>query len=137
MEGTHTITNQSSQSELKFNVTVVGTLTKENGNSSVWNSDRTITMVEGLSTPLNPSDDIYSLTGTANGVVTRDSKVHEWSAQIINPLIKKYSCQWLVQGTINFKKGSQVYGSIDYGSGECDDQATLSVNGQTAIITLH
>jgi len=137
VEGTHTITNQSSQSELKFNVTVAGTLTKENGNSSVWNSDRTLTMVEGLSTPLNPSDDIYSLTGTANGVVTRDSKVHEWSAQIINPLIKKYSCQWLVQGTINFKKGSQVYGSIDYGSGECDDQATLSVNGQTAIITLH
>ena len=137
VEGTHTITNLSSQTELKFNVTVLGKLTKENGNSSVWNSDRTITMVAGLSTPLNPADDIFSCTGSANGVVTWDSKVHEWSAEIINPLLKKFSCQWLVQGTINFKKGSQVYGSIDYGSGDCDNKATLSVNGQTAIITLH
>jgi len=137
VEGTHTITNLSTENQLKFNVTVLGQLTKENGNSSIWNSDRTTTMVEGLATPLNPSDDIFSITGSANGVVTKDAQTHEWSAEIINPLLKKFSCHWLVQGTINFKKGSQVYGSINYGNGECDDQATLSANGQTAIITLH
>lgn len=137
VEGTHTITNLSTENQLKFNVTVLGKLTKENGNTSEWNSDRTTTMIEGLATPLNPSDDVFSVTGSADGIVKVGGITREWSAEIVQPLIKKFSCQWLVQGTINFKKGSQVYGSIDYGTGECDNQATLSVNGQSTIITLH
>lgn len=137
VEGTHTITNQSSGNELKFNVLVDGTLTRPNGNYSDWNSDKTITMVAGLGTPGDLSDDVFNITGNASGIVKIGDITREWSAEITSPLVKKFTCQWLVQGTLSFKKGTQVYGSIDYGTGDCDNQATLIVNGQSAIITLH
>lgn len=72
VEGTHKITNISTAVtpgtapvDRKFRVVITnGKLTKPNGNYISWNSEKTISQVEGLSTIL-PMDDIFKIEGEA------------------------------------------------------------------------
>ena len=69
---------------------------------SEWNSVKTITQIEGSGTPFNVFDDIFSVTGEANGAVKRESVFYQWGARTVanNPLIKKFVCRWIVKGKI-------------------------------------
>lgn len=136
IEGTHTITNVSTSNQLSFNVKVSGKLTNADGNFREWTSDKTISMIEGATTLL-PQDDVFSITGSASGIVKIDSKVYEWSTEITSPLIKRFNCRWIVKGTIAHKKGNTRISVLDYGNGDCDNKASLTVNTETRIITLH
>lgn len=138
VQGTHKITNQSTQGSRSFNVQVLDAkLTHTNGNFSQWNSDRTITQIEGLGTPLFPLDDVFKVEGSANGAVNRNSKFFQWSVIISEPLIKRFTCRWFVKGTIVMRKSDSPVAELNYGTGTCDDKATLTVNGQVREITLH
>ena len=136
IEGTHTITNVSANNQLSFNVKVSGKLTNSDGNFREWTSDKTITMIEGQTTLL-PQDDVFSVTGSASGIVKINSKIYEWTTEITSPLIKRFNCRWIVKGTIAHKKGNTRISVLDYGNGDCDNKATLTVNTETRIITLH
>lgn len=50
---------------------------------------------------------------------------------IINPLIKKDDCKFIVAGTIEYRKGDQVIAVVDFGDGTCDNIATKTVDGVT------
>jgi len=47
----------------------------------------------------------------------------------------KNSCRWIVEGTIEMVSNSKTT-VLDYGMGECDNQATITVNGNINDITL-
>lgn len=147
VQGTVVITNQSivgtnSSITHGWKVVVDGAkLTKPNGNYSEWNSTKIITQVEGMSTILVPLDDIYKITGNASGKVKRGNLLIAWKAEVIEPLIKKFSCKWIVKGIlkvirINLSTSSEWVATLNYGGGDCDKKAVVTINGMAHEITL-
>jgi hypothetical protein len=53
-----------------------------------------------------------------------------------NPLVFTATCHHIVSGTVTITTSNNRSWSIDYGTGECDNTATLSMGGKTKEITL-
>lgn len=94
---------------------------------STFRSTLTRTMIQGSATSLQ-NDDVWSLTGTIVGSTVDD---FEFNAIISKPLIKKNSCKCFDSGTIIITplNGSQC--TIDFGTGTCDNKATITKDGKT------
>lgn len=143
VQGTHTIANTSSNSQLQFTIDVMDAkLSKPSGNYTSWNAHRTITRTEGNATPFWPLDDIFSINGTLSGKTLRGNDLFGWEAETSSPLIMKVTCPWIVQGVLKVRRetlssSSQWTAAIDYGNGNCDNQATLTINGSSREIILH
>ncbi|HQV06719.1 MAG: hypothetical protein R2796_00270 [Chitinophagaceae bacterium] len=147
VEGIHKITNTSPvatpPTTRQFTVDVTDAkLTKPNGNYTMWDSHKTITQFEGLSTD-SPLDDVFAIQGHSNGKVQRGNLVVLWESSVPAnyPLIKKFTCHWIVKGRIrtvrqNAAANTQWIAILDFGDGSCDNQATISINGHTFQITL-
>jgi hypothetical protein len=103
-----------------------------NGYTLGYNATQTFTQTAGQATWWDANDDVYNITGTINSVLTNGETV-DWTIQ--TPLVKANNCYWVSAGTglldIN---GLAV--NVDYGDGTCDNKATVTVNGQTYVITL-
>lgn len=147
IQGTLLVTNQGEAISAnclrhKWKVEVqAGKLIKPNGNYTEWTSTKTITQVDGTCTPFIHLDDIYKIEGGAHGKVKRGDLLIAWNSEITDPLIKKFSCRWLVKGVIriarlNLTTNSPWVAAINYGNGDCDNKAMVSINGVTHIITL-
>jgi hypothetical protein len=50
--------------------------------------------------------------------------------------VKKLNCQWVSQGILNIQPEGWPLFVVDYGDGTCDNQATVTVNGQVYYITM-
>lgn len=140
VEGTHRVENKSTNQQWTFEIKVRnGKLTRPNGNYTQWNSTKTITQIEGGGTPFFPLDDAFSIRGESNGVNKRDSALYQWSARTLpdHPLIKRFACRWIVKGKIAIRRTNSDVAVIDYGSGQCDNKAHITINGVTFEITLH
>jgi hypothetical protein len=53
-----------------------------------------------------------------------------------NPLVFKMECHQIVSGVVSFKTSDNRSWSIDYGTGECDNKATVTKDGETKVINL-
>jgi hypothetical protein len=140
VEGTHRVENKSTSQNWIFNITVRnGKLTKPNGNYTQWNSTKTITQIEGNGTPMFPLDDVFSIKGESGGIVKRDTTIYQWAARTLpdHPLIKRFACRWIVKGRIAIRRTNSDVAVIDYGTGQCDNKATITINGVVHEITLH
>jgi hypothetical protein len=138
VSGSYKITNTGTAAARSFTIEVSkAKLTKPNGNYTEWNSTRTITQVAGELTPVIALDDVFSVSGEANGTVKRGDKLYQWSTRITESLVKRFNCPRIVRGTIELRKGNTTIVVLDYGSGVCDDKATYTVNGTVYEITLH
>ncbi|MDB5206485.1 MAG: hypothetical protein JWR72_1560 [Flavisolibacter sp.] len=146
VEGTHKVINTtgstpgSNQRQFKIEV-IDGKLTKPNGNYVQWSTVRINTQIEGNGSVI-PADDIFRISGIANGKVKRNNIIILWNSEIIEPLIKKFICPWISKGRIRTVRQSLPANTpwaaiLDYGTGNCDNQAMLTVNGNTHQITLH
>ncbi len=93
---------------------------------------RTRTWSEGYNTPYNVWDDVYTLEGSSSG---KNRKGNTYTHQITNPLVVKMSCRWIVMGTIEMAVDG-ASATLDYGNGECDNDAMVTVNGKTYAIKL-
>jgi hypothetical protein len=148
VEGTHRITNISGSPippaniARKFKVEVInGKLSLPNGNYTEWNSSKTITQVDGLLTPDFPRDDAFKIEGSAHGVSKRGNLLVRWESAITEPLLRRFTCRWIVKGRIrtvrvNLPSNTRWAAILDFGAGNCDNQATLTINGITRQITL-
>lgn len=138
VEGFHRIENTSASQALSFKVNVTdGKLTMPNSNYIQRTSVYTIAQTEGYDTPFWLKDDVLSINGDANGTVKNDSLFFKWNSKTIEPLIKKFTCPWIVKGKIGIGKTSTDVAFIDYGDGACDNKATLVINNSTIEISLH
>jgi hypothetical protein len=144
VEGTHKISNISIGSTSRiFRVEVInGKLTKPGGNYIEWNSTKTITQIEGLFTS-DPRDDVFKIEGSASGFVKRGNLLVHWESTITEPLIRRVTCRWIVKGRIRTMRinlpnpnNSPWVAVLDFGTGGCDNQATITINGITHQITL-
>jgi hypothetical protein len=138
VEGTHIIENLSTSDRRIFHVQVIDAkLSKPNGNYTEWSSDKTIEQTDGLGTPFWPFDDVFSITGQANGTVHRGNDFMQWAHIISKPLVKKFGCHWIVKGEVTIEKGTNPVAYLDFGNGVCDNKATVTINGVVHEITLH
>jgi hypothetical protein len=143
VQGTHKITNTGNANERQFTVDVEGgKISKPSGAYTQWNSHRVIIQIEGLGTPLFALDDVFSITGHASGTVKRHNLIIVWESNITEPMIKRFNCRWISKGEVkiirrNQASGSQWVGVLDYGTGNCDNKASLKINGVSHQITLH
>ena len=120
-------------SQYIYSVTLTGgKVTFTDGTTYLREFSRTRTWTEGYSTPANIWDDIFTIEGTATGV---NRKGNNYTHAITNPLVVKNNCRWIVEGTIELTVNDKV-AVLDYGMGECDNLATMTVNGEIKEIKL-
>jgi hypothetical protein len=79
---------------------------------------------------------MYSITGSAFGTTAGGTS---FTSTITSPLIRNMAIgcrRHFTQGTIEHTPSGKATRYIDYGTGACDDQATVTINGNTYTITL-
>jgi len=120
---------------LTFSVKSALTITDTSGNTLTYNDDHVREWVAGEETKgLNEwHDDVYSITGSASGTgFTGD----QFTSNITSALIVALNCKWIEQGTIEFKPAGKLTRTIDFGNGDCDDKATVTIAGVSFDILL-
>lgn len=145
IEGTYVITNTTAPSanQRQFKTEIINAnVSKTNDNYEELNASRIITQIEGNGTPLFPSDDIFRITGNSDGKTRRGSLLVLWTSEIQEPLIKRFTCRWFSKGVIKTMRNGLPSNTpwtavLDFGNGDCDNKATLTVNGTAHQITLH
>jgi hypothetical protein len=115
-------------------VTNASIIRANNGGTHSWTANWTFTRTAGYGTP-QVADDVYSVTGSATGT---NRKNVGYTSTIQTPLIKRADCpKYFVQGTIGVTNTNSKVMTLDYGTGTCDNVATVTVNGRTRTIQLH
>ena len=125
-EGVHTWTNTSELGIRRWRRTVEGgKITAPNGRFWLHESVKVVTQTAGVGTPQR-LDDVFSIRG--NSSVTNPAGATR-TAEIISPLQKKVSCANIDSGRIRFE-GPNHFAILDYGNGDCDRIATISIDGR-------
>ncbi len=123
MEGTITKT----YGQNGFNITVRdGKLTDADGSIS-FQSTKTIVQIAGQNTRM-PNDDVFRMTGRK---MVTNSNGGGFTANTTKPVIKRFICPFVVEGTIEIKNRRDDLIVIDYGDGRCDNEYTVTINGVT------
>jgi hypothetical protein len=127
--------NSSSHPIVVMNMDMSATF--PNGNVITRVGTRTREIVEGYSTPAILVDNVYQVTG--NWTTTFPSTTVQTST-ITTPLLVKMSCiatnkPLLVQGVITFMRNNNT-ATLDYGSGDCDNLAVFTINGNSYNIVI-
>ncbi len=136
--GSKTITNKghNAANHLVYEINANITIIKASGAGTItWQSTRQREWMSGEST-LSWADDIYSITGSANGTTASGGS---FTSVITSPLIRNmaFGCRrHFTQGKLEHTPGGKATRYIDFGNGACDDQATVTINGTTYNITL-
>jgi hypothetical protein len=135
--GTKTIQNVTQAGgNLKFTITVNGTITTKNGNVLNYTANRTREWIAGTGTK-DRSDDVIQVTGDETATNPATGKV--WTATVINPLVRKFESgckKHFVQGVVEVTISGKPNRTIDYGNGICDNIITVTINGKKYSITL-
>ncbi len=133
-KGTKTITNngENENGNLVFEKNIAGELVDAEGNSMTWNCNRFSEMTAGQETFLF-NDDSYAVSGSSNGT---NYDGNAFTMTITEPLIYNSGCFWPVSGVVVIDTEGESTITIDYGTGECDTEATSTIDGVTTTINL-
>lgn len=88
--------------------------------------------MEGFDTPA-VADDIFMLSGSGSITV---NEVLKFQKTITEPLLIDRSCRFPLSGIIEIVRGDEMM-TIDFGTGECDNIAQVTKNGETEEIELN
>jgi hypothetical protein len=128
----------NAQGHLVYEINANISILKANNSGTIqWVALRKREWLTGEST-LIWSDDKYSVTGTANGT---NANGRSFTSVIpsTKPLVRdmSLSCRrHFISGEIQHTPNGKPTRYIDFGSGICDDQATVTINNKTYNITL-
>lgn len=143
IEGTKTITNngRNSSNNLSFTVQVSNAkITFPTGGYTTWNSTRTNEWIAGESTTWFANglsgicDDVYLITGSASGV---NRNGLSYSVNITSPLRKELCCRWIVSGSLDIVPSGLLTRSVNFGTGNCDATATVTIAGNTFTVIMN
>jgi hypothetical protein len=136
--GSKTITNKGHNAahHLVYDINANIQIIKANAAGSIsWQCTRQREWLTGEST-LIWSDDTYSITGNASGTTANGNT---FTSTITSPLIRNMAIgcrRHFTQGVLEHTPGGKATRYIDYGNGACDNQATVTINGNVYSITL-
>lgn len=145
--GTPTIGNKNLTWSIKSNITI----TKADGGVITWSCDRTKELINtnvaadncyhGQGLAIDWSKAKIKLNGSASGT---NAKGESYTA-VATDLVRDFTCSPsavypkrhpFVSGKIEYKPGTRATRLFDYGTGGCDLNATVTINGVTYAITL-
>ncbi|PLX01628.1 MAG: hypothetical protein C0594_12795 [Marinilabiliales bacterium] len=129
VEGLKTITNNGRNNAGNINYTVEvedAIITSPDGYQNYWSSTRNHEWTAGESTVLNPYDDEYDVTGYANGT---NSEGTEYTITIVEKLNYLVGCEHTRSGIIDIDIEGLPTITVDFGDGDCDPDATVTVFG--------
>ena len=106
-------------------------ITWENNSFSLIKSDRKREWIEGFDNQIW-SDNVYLITGNSN-ITRKNGKTK--TILITEALRREAFCKNIVSGKLEITK-SDTLSVLDYGDGECDDLATLTIGDIETIIEL-
>lgn len=135
LSGSQTITNNGRIAGIPtFTVkTTNAKITTPGLKTITWNSNETKKWTAGATTPSVWGDDIFSVTGTASGIGTKGTN---YSLTVSSALVFDNTCRWITQGIIEITPGNLPPRTVDFGSGTCDNTATVTFTGKTFSVTL-
>jgi hypothetical protein len=131
----HVATNEglNSSGNPVFHIVVSNSSIETEEGTITWSSDRYREWIAGFETgSLTLYDDEYLITGGANGT---DRNGNAFTITILEALHIKY-CPWIVAGKLEIVRADFPDVVVDYGNGNCDAQATATINGETYNIIL-
>jgi len=134
VSGYRRVTNSgpNASNQPTFQIEVNGTIVLADGGGTInWTANRTRTWLEGFNTPGIFNDDVLSVTGGSNGTKVSGAT---WTSVINTPLVYKRSCRQIVSGTMTVTPSDKPARNIDFGSGNCDNQISVTINGNTYTI---
>lgn len=136
--GTYTLTNNSSLSGVAYTTSVTGgSIIYPNDSSYTFSGTKTVTQTAGIGSTVL-STYVFSVTG--NYTIANTSTGASLSAKVTTPLVKQEVCPNIVSGieSFTYKKGSaSLSGTFDFGTGTCDNLATVTIGSFTSSVTLH
>lgn len=136
IDGTVVYTNETTNvATPQWSRTVTnGQITLPSGAIFTHSGTRTVRQTAGVSTAFL-GDNIYEVISGTHTVNRPNGST--LTSTILEPLIKKYACNYISQGKLNLQ-GTVLDGVLDYGNNECDNLATYfhNPNGQTYNVTL-
>ncbi len=133
--GTKTVTNMGTNAagNYYYTIAVNGGIVRANTNDTLTMvSNRVRTWTNGYATPFR-GDDAFEITGS--GTITKPNGA-TFNVATTAALQTSVNCNWIKAGIVTLTPPNNVTRTLDYGNGNCDDQATLTVNGNTTTITL-
>ena len=126
VEGTYTWKNTSTANTRSWErKTENGKVTAPGGRYWLHEGLRNVVQTGGVNTPLNLTDDVFSVTG--NHRVTNAAGAYR-DITVMEALQKKNSCSDIDKGKLKVQ-GPNHYAIINFGDGTCDNLATLSIDG--------
>jgi hypothetical protein len=131
--GTITIRNDNANSVRTITIQN-GSITNPANQKITFSGTHTFKWIQGDNTPLIRTDDIYEVSGNSNGTSINGNT---FSTNITVPLVFDLNCKYITKGKIDITPGSKPTRTLDFGSGLCDDKATVTIQGNTFNITLH
>lgn len=151
ISGTKTITNLGRiGGNFKWNVTANISIVKAGGGGTIsWSCNRTkellntSTVYNGPNLPISWLQAKIGISGSANGTTAQG---HNFTASTTSQLVRDFTCvpanspphrHPFISGAIDFTPDNKPVRHIDFGSGNCDDDATVTINGNTFNIKLH
>jgi hypothetical protein len=136
LEGTIVYTNKTTVATVPqwSRTLTAGKLTDLNGRIFTSFGDQTIKQTAGVDTPYVLTDNVYEMTEGTLYVTAQ--KGGGQSLTVLEPVVKKYSCNYISKGKISIHNGGWD-GVIDYGNGDCDNKYTFTFkNGASFDLTL-
>ena len=134
VQGSKTVTNMGLDQDGHpyFTVSVAGTvIAPDNSWTSTHNANRVRTWFAGDDTA-TPWDDVYLITGSGNGI---NRNGLPYSLAITQALRIEIGCPWIVSGKLDITPDALSTRSVDFGSGSCDDDLSVTVDGTTYYFT--
>jgi hypothetical protein len=139
ISGTKTVVNNghNAAGNLTYDITVNGQIDKISGGFITWTSSRTREWILGETTP--PwGDDVYLITGSATGISTPASGTStSFTVSITQALRKELGCRHFVSGKFDLTPSGKATRHVDFGTGACDNTASVTINGHNYNVTLN
>lgn len=137
MRGSETIqyTGLNDNGVPTFDVNVDGTFDiLDSLGALTYNANITRTWAQGAGT-IEFSDDLYELTGTAQGV---NIYGNNYAFNTLEPVKKPTNiiCRYFTQGILEVQPQGRTFRSIDFGDGTCTSNATVTIDGKQHNIEL-
>ena len=128
---------------LTWNVTASITVNKSGGGTLSWSTNKTKVLLAGEKPNHQPIDwpnAKIAVFGSASGTTAKGESFSVNVSQA-NWLVRDFTCgqfrKYFVAGVMEFTPGSKPTRYINFGTGNCDDQAVVTINGHTYNVTLH
>jgi hypothetical protein len=127
LNGTYTLVNKGMNSAGNpwFTETVVNGVITSGVNNVSWKANFTRIWTHGASTPY-VFDDVYQISGTANGI---SSDNNSFAVYINTPLQFAMNCPWIESGNLYLNPANIAHRYIDFGTGNCDNEADVWIFG--------